>query len=168
MSRLITCLWFAGNNGEEAAKYYLETFTNAPGKHEASLGDVTYAPKEKGFEEVSGRPAGSVLTAEIELDGMSMMLLNGGPLEQFRLNGGVSFVIECETQEEIDYFWTRLSAVPEAEQCGWCQDKYGVTWQVTPRILDELLRDPAKAPAVSAVFMPMKKLDLEAIRRAGE
>ncbi len=166
MSRLITCMWFANNNGEEAAQYYIDTFNNAPGDHKAVLGDITKSPK--GVEEASGRPEGSVLTAECEIDGISFMFLNGGPMEQFKLNGGTSYIVECETQEEIDYFWDKLSAVPEAEQCGWCTDKFGVTWQITPRILDEMMRDPSKAEAVTAAFMPMKKLDLETIRKAGE
>lgn len=166
MSKLITCIWFANNNGEEAAKYYIDTFNSAPGEHRATMGDITKSPKAS--EEVSGRPAGSILTVECELDGISFMLLNGGPVDQFKLNGGTSFIIECETQEEIDFFWEKLSAVPEAEQCGWCTDKYGVTWQVTPRILDEMMRDPQKAEAVTAAFMPMKKLDLDAIKNAGK
>ena len=166
MSRLITCIWFANNNGEEAAQYYIDTFNNAPGKHSAVLGDITRSPK--GVEEASGRPEGSVLTAECEIDGISFMFLNGGPMEQFKINGGTSYIVECETQEEIDYLWERLSAIPEAEQCGWCTDKFGVTWQIVPRILDEMMRDPSKAEAVTAAFMPMKKLDLETIRKAGE
>jgi predicted 3-demethylubiquinone-9 3-methyltransferase (glyoxalase superfamily) len=166
MSKLITCLWFSRNNAEEAVKYYIDTFQSAPGNHSASMGEVTRIPKAT--VEVSGRPEGSVMTAECELDGISFMFLNGGPVDQFKLNGATSFIIECETQEEIDYFWEKLSAVPEAEQCGWCTDKFGVTWQVAPRILDEMMRDPKKADAVAAAFMPMKKLDLETIRKAGE
>lgn len=166
MSKLITCLWFANNNGEEAANYYIDTFKNAPGNHEAKLGDITKTPKET--VEVSGRPEGSVMTIECELDGTSFMFLNGGPVEQFKLNGSTSFIVECETQEEIDFFWEALSAVPEKEQCGWCTDKFGITWQITPRILDELMRDPKKANAVAAAFMPMKKLDLATIQKAGE
>jgi predicted 3-demethylubiquinone-9 3-methyltransferase (glyoxalase superfamily) len=166
MSKLITCIWFANNDGEAAANYYIDTFNSAPGDHNAKMGDITKSPKAS--EEVSGRPEGSILTAEYELDGISFMALNGGPVDQFKLNGSISYIIECETQEEIDYFWEKLSAHPESEQCGWCMDKFGVTWQVTPRILDELMRDPEKAEAVTAVFMPMKKLDLEAIRKAGE
>ncbi len=167
MSKLITCIWFAGNDGEEAANYYIDTFNSALGEHSAKMGDITKAPKAS--EEVSGRPEGSVLTAECVLDGTSFMFLNGGPMEQFKLNGGTSFIIECETQEEIDFFWEKLSAVPEAEQCRWCTDKFGVTWQVVPRILDEYMREsPQKAEAVTAAFMPMKKIDLEAIRKAGE
>ncbi len=167
MSKLITCLWFANNDGEEAIKYYIDTFNSAPGEHTAKLGDITKAPKAS--EEVSGRPEGSVLTAECELDGISFMALNGGPMEQFKLNGGTSYIVECETQEEIDFFWEKLSAVPEAEQCGWCTDKFGVTWQIVPRILDEMMREsPEKAEAVTAAFMPMKKIDLETIKKAGE
>lgn len=167
MSKLITCIWFASNNGEEALKYYVDTFNSAPGEHSAKLGDITKAPKPS--EEIpNSRPEGSVLTAEAEIDGISFMALNGGPLEQFKLNGSTSFIVECETQEEIDFFWEKLSAVPEAEQCGWCQDKFGVTWQIVPRILDELYKDPQKADAVQAAFLPMKKIDLETIRKAGE
>jgi len=166
VSRLINCIWLANNNAEELVKYYLETFNSAPGEHKATSGDITKSPKASA--EVSGRPEGSVLTAECEIDGSSFMFLNGGPLEQFKLTGGSSYIVECETQAEIDHFWTRLSAVPEAEQCGWCTDKFGLTWQIVPRILDEMMRDPKKAEAVTAVFMPMKKLDLEAIRHAGE
>lgn len=166
MSKLINCLWFANNNGEDASKYYIDTFNSAPGEHTATIGDITKAPR--GVQEVGGMPEGSVMTAECELDGISFMFLNGGPVEQFKLNGATSYVIECETQEEIDYFWEKLSAVPVAEQCGWCTDKFGVTWQVTPRILDELMRNPEKAEAVTAAFMPMKKIDLETIRKAGD
>lgn len=166
MSKLITCIWFANNDSEAAAHYYIDTFNSAPGEHSAKLGDITKAPK--GIEEVGGRPEGSVLTAEYELDGISFMALNGGQVEQFKLNGATSYIVECETQEEIDYFWEKLSSVPEAEQCGWCTDKFGVTWQITPRILDELMRNPEKADAVTAAFMTMKKIDLETIRQAGE
>lgn len=166
MSKLITCIWFVNNDGEEAINYYIDTFMSAPGQHVAKRGDITKAPKAS--EAVSGRPEGSVLTAEAEIDGMSFMALNGGPLDQFKLNGSTSFIIECETQEEIDFFWEKLSAVPENEQCGWCIDKFGVTWQIVPRILDEYMRDPQKAEAVTVAFMPMKKIDLETIQKAGE
>lgn len=167
MSKLITCIWFVNNDGEEAVNYYIDTFSSAPGNHEANLGDITKAPKPS--PEIPGsRPEGSVLTAECELDGINFMALNGGPYGEYKLNGSTSFIIECETQEEIDYFWEKLSAVPEAEQCGWCRDKFGVTWQIAPRILDEMMRDPLKADAVTAAFLPMKKLDLETIRKAGE
>lgn len=167
MSKLITCIWFVNNNGEEAFNYYIDTFNSAPGSHEAKLGDITKAPKAS--EEVSGRPEGSVLTIECELDGISFMALNGGPMEPFKLNGGTSYIVECETQEEIDFFWEKLSADPDSEQCGWCTDKFGVTWQKVPRILDELMRrDSQTAEKVMAAFMPMKKIDLETIKRAGE
>jgi predicted 3-demethylubiquinone-9 3-methyltransferase (glyoxalase superfamily) len=166
MSKLITCIWFANNDGVEAAYYYIDTFNSAPGDHRAKIGDITKSPKAS--EEVSGRPAGSVLTVEYELDGINFMLLNGGPVDQFKLNGATSYIVECETQAEIDFFWEKLSAVPEAEQCGWCTDKFGVTWQIVPRILDEMMRDPQKAEAVTAAFMPMKKIDLDTIKKVGE
>ena len=116
MSRLITCIWFANNDGEEAANYYIDTFNSEPGDHEAKLGDITKAPKAS--EEASGRPEGSVMTAEYELDGVSFMALNGGPVDQLKLNGATSYIIECETQEEIDFFWDKLSAVPDASTSG--------------------------------------------------
>lgn len=167
MAKLFNCIWFINNNGEEAVNYYVDTFNSAPGGgHVGTLGDISLTTKAG--EEISGIPAGAVSTIECELDGVKFMALNGGPVEQFKLNGSVSFVVECETQEEIDHFWERLSAVPEAEQCGWCTDKFGVTWQITPRILDELMKDPAKADKVAEAFMPMKKLILEEIRKAGE
>lgn len=168
MSKLITCLWFVNNDGDEAIHYYIDTFNSAPGDHEATLGDITLAPRPS--EDFPGsRPEGSVLAAECELDGISFMALNGGPYDPYKLNGSTSFIVECETQAEIDFFWDRLSAVPEAEQCGWCTDKFGVTWQIVPRILDELMRrDPQTAEAVTAAFLPMKKIDLETIRQAGE
>ena len=163
---MINCIWFAQNNGEEAVNYYIETFNSAPGgNHKGQLGDITKVPKAS--SEISGMTEGSTMTAECILDGVNFMALNGGAVEQFKLTGGVSFIVECETQEEIDHFWGRLSAVPEVEQCGWCKDKFGVTWQITPRILDELMKNPKKAEKVTQVFMPMKKLDLEAIKKAG-
>lgn len=166
MSKLITCIWFANNDGEDAANFYIDTFNSAPGDHSAKIGDITKAPKAS--EEISGIPAESVMTAECELDGINFMLLNGGPVDQFKLNGATSYIVECETQAEIDFFWLKLSAVPDAEQCGWCTDKFGVTWQIVPRILDEMMRDPTKADAVMKTFLPMKKIDLEAIRKSGE
>ena len=90
MSKLITCIWFSKSDGEEAVKYYVDTFQSAPGHHEGKLGDVTKAPKAS--EEVSGRPEGSVLTAECELDGISFMALNGGPVDMFKLNGAISYI----------------------------------------------------------------------------
>jgi|SRR3989338_393462 len=166
MSKLIVCIWFVNNDGEEAVKYYIDTFRSAPGNHEAKLGDITKSPKAS--EKVSGRPEGSVLTVECELDGISFMALNGGSFGEYKLNGSTSFIVECETQEEIDFFWDKLSAIPEAEQCGWCRDKFGTTWQIVPRILDEMMRDPQKAEAVTAVFMPMKKINLKTIEKAGD
>jgi len=167
MSKLFNCIWFTDKNVEEAINYYVNIFNSAPGgRHVGKMGDITKTTKAG--EEASGMPAGMVSTAECELDGVKFMALNGGSVEVFKLNGAVSFVVECETQEEIDHFWEKLSAVPESEQCGWCTDKFGVTWQITPRILDELMKDPKKAEKVVEAFMPMKKLILEDIRKAGE
>ena len=113
MSKLITCIWFVKNDADEAVKYYIDTFNSAPGEHTAKLGDITKSPKES--EEVSGRPEGSVMTVECELDGISFMFLNGGPFGEYKLNGATSYIVECETQEEIDFFESILSLLNTVE-----------------------------------------------------
>jgi len=155
------CLWF-DDEAEEAANYYVETFSKRGGK-------ITGTQKyPEAAQEVSGKAPGSVMTVEYELDGAKFMNLNGGALEQFKFNGATSFIVECETQEELDHFWERLSAVPEAEQCGWCTDKFGVTWQIVPTILDQYMQDPdkEKVERVTACFLPMKKLDIQKLKDA--
>lgn len=158
---LTTCLWF-DSEAEDAANYYVETFKDRGGK----MLNIQKYPEAA--QEVSGKPAGSVMTVEFELGGSKFLGLNGGKQEGFKLNPSTSFIVECDTQAEIDHFWERLSAVPEAEQCGWCTDKFGVTWQIAPKILNELMADPTKAEKVTKAFLNMKKLDLEVIRKAGE
>jgi predicted 3-demethylubiquinone-9 3-methyltransferase (glyoxalase superfamily) len=95
------------------------------------------------------------------------MGLNGGAMDMMKFSPGTSFMIPCDSQEEIDKFWAALSAVPEAEQCGWCTDKFGVTWQVVPTVLDKLLADPAKTEKVTAAFLKMKKFDIAELEAAG-
>jgi predicted 3-demethylubiquinone-9 3-methyltransferase (glyoxalase superfamily) len=151
------CLWFDGN-AEEAANYYVSVFPNA------KITDVQKYPEAA--LEVSGKPAGSVMTVEFDLNGMRFMGLNGGPQEGFNFSPATSFVVMCEDQKEIDHFWSKLSAVPEAEQCGWCTDKFGITWQVTPTILNELLSDPAKTEKVTEAFLQMKKFDIAKLQEA--
>lgn len=104
------------------------------------------------------------MVTNFEIDGAQFLALNGGP--QFKFNESISFMIGCDTQEEIDYFWEKLSYVPEAEQCGWLKDKFGVSWQVIPNILSDLMEDPEKADRVVAAFMKMKKFDIEALKNA--
>lgn len=160
---MTTCLWF-DDQAEEAANYYISVFPNSKIKR------VVNCPEAA--QEVSGKPAGSVMTVEFEVNGANFLALNGGKAPGFDLgfSSAVSFIINCDTQEEIDHLWEKLSAVKEAEQCGWCKDKYGVTWQIVPKILDEMMADPdqKKVERVTAAFMPMKKLDIAKLKEAYE
>lgn len=133
------CLWFDGQ-AKEAADFYCSIFPNS--------------------KIISTSP----MVTNFEIDGAQFLALNGGP--QFKFNESISFMIGCDTQEEIDYFWEKLSYVPEAEQCGWLKDKFGVSWQVIPNILSDLMEDPEKADRVVAAFMKMKKFDIEALKNA--
>ncbi len=159
MQKITPFLWF-DKEAEEAANYYVSAFPNS------KIKKVEKYPKAA--EEVAGKPTGSVMTVEFELGGMTFVALNGGPVPGFKFSPATSFVVNCETQEEIDNLWGKLSAVPEAEQCGWCTDKYGITWQIVPTILDELLSDPSKTEKVTAAFLKMKKFDIEALKKAAE
>ncbi len=154
-----TCLWF-DQQAEEAAHHYCGIFPNS------RIGTITRYT-EVGFEH-HGRPPGSVMTVNFELDGQSFVGLNGGPV--FSFSEAVSFQIGCETQAEVDHYWERLGAGgdPAARQCGWLKDRYGVSWQVVPHVLLELLQhpDPAKVRRVSEAMFQMKKLDIAALRRA--
>ncbi len=157
--RIAPCLWF-DNQAEEAATFYTSIFSNAK---IAKVSHYTEAGQE-----IHNRPPGSVMTVEFELDGQSFTALNGGPV--FKFNEAISFQINCDTQEEIDYYWEKLrqGGDPKAEQCGWLKDKYGVSWQVVPRIMGELMSDsdPGKAGRVMNAMLPMKKLDIAELERA--
>jgi len=159
MQKITPCLWF-DKEAEEAAQFYTSVFKNS------KIG--TIARYDKASAKVSGQPEGSVLTVEFELDGQKFLALNGGPV--FKFNEAVSFIVDCDTQEEVDYYWEKLSAVPESEQCGWLKDKYGLSWQVVPKRLEELLNDPdsAKASRAMEAMLQMKKLDIAALERAAE
>jgi len=150
--------WF-DSQAEEAANYYTSLFPNS------KITDVQKYPEAA--VEISGKPAGSVLTVEFELNGTKFVGLNGGPQEGFVFSPATSFIVPCESQEEIDRYWAALSAVPEAEQCGWCTDKFGITWQVVPTVLYELLSDPTKTEKVTAAFLQMKKFDIAKLVEAG-
>ncbi|HSX09528.1 MAG TPA: VOC family protein [Candidatus Saccharimonadales bacterium] len=154
-------LWF-DKEAEEAAKYYVSVFKNSKIK--------TIQKYPEAAELVSGMPAGSVMTVEFEIEGMTFVALNGGPVEGFTFSPATSFVVNCETQEEIDHLWSKLSADPEAEQCGWCKDKFGVTWQIVPAALNKLLADsdPEKVNRVTQCFMQMKKFDIAELKKAYE
>ncbi|MFE7892951.1 VOC family protein [Streptomyces sp. NPDC057412] len=149
-----TCLWFDGQ-AEEAARFYTAVFENS------SVGRVTPYP------EGAMQPAGSVMTVEFTLDGQKFVGLNGGP--QFTFTEATSFMIPCETQEEIDYYWDRLTGDGgRPGPCGWLKDRFGVSWQVVPARLEDMVADPdpEKAARVTKAFMAMGKFDLAALERA--
>lgn len=156
MQPMTTCLWF-DSEGEEAANYYVSVFPSSR---------ITGGSDHPGAG-TDGIPAGLKLTVEFELHGMKFLALNGGKLDGFVFSPATSFMIHCEDQAEIDHFWRALSAVPEAEQCGWCTDRYGVTWQVIPKNLVELISNPATAEKATELFMQMKKIDIAALVAAG-
>lgn len=157
--RITPCLWFA-EEAEEAARYYTGIFKNSRITAITRYGTA-------GFE-VHGRPAGSVMVVAFELDGQRFTALNGGP--HFTFNEAVSLQVECDTQEEIDYYWEKLGAGgdPKAQQCGWLKDRYGLSWQVVPRMEEFFYRDeksPGAARAMEAMLR-MKKIDLAELQRA--
>jgi predicted 3-demethylubiquinone-9 3-methyltransferase (glyoxalase superfamily) len=155
------CLWF-DSEAEEAARYYVGIFRNS-----RIVGVTRYG---KAGHEIHGMPEGSVLTVEFELDGQKFTALNGGPV--FKFNEAVSFEIQCETQEEIDNYWDKLTAGgdPKAQQCGWLKDKFGLSWQVVPTELTAMLADETSEASQRAfeAMLHMKKLDIEELRRAYE
>ena len=157
--RIRPCLWF-DDQGEEAARFYVGIFPNSRIVTVTRYGAA-------GFE-VHGRPAGSVLTVEFELDGQPFTALNGGPV--FTFNEAISLEVYCETQDEIDHYWDKLSAGgdPNAQQCGWLKDRYGVSWQVVPTMLVELIKNEKskKSQRAFEAMLGMKKLDIAALQRA--
>lgn len=151
MQKISLCLWF-DNQAEEAAKFYTSIFKNS------KIGNIL----RYSVDTPSNKPIGSVLTVEFELDGQKFMGLNGGPA--FKFNEALSIVVGCDDQAEIDYFWEKLSAVPESEQCGWLKDKFGVSWQIVPRGIDDLINSPKAMGAM----LQMKKIDIAALQAAGQ
>jgi predicted 3-demethylubiquinone-9 3-methyltransferase (glyoxalase superfamily) len=153
----MACLWF-DNAAEEAAKFYTGIFKNSK-----ILSTVLYP---KSAEEVSGKKAGSVMTVEFEIDGRRFQALNGGP--DFKFNESISFVVTCADQKEIDHYWQRLTDGGEESVCGWLKDRFGLSWQVVPDRLNEMMEDsdPKKVEAVTGAFLQMKKLDIAALEKA--
>ncbi|HEX6500287.1 MAG TPA: VOC family protein [Micromonosporaceae bacterium] len=151
---LTTCLWFDGQ-AEEAANYYTSIFKNS------SIGDIGR------YTEAGPGPAGSVLAVEFELNGQKFVALNGGPAN-WTFNEAISFQIFCEDQGEVDYYWNRLSDGGQEVACGWVKDRYGVSWQVIPKGLMELLGDPdpEKATRATRAMLSMTKLDIDQVRKA--
>ena len=155
------CLWF-DNQAEEAARYYTGIFKNS------KIGAISrYGEAGK---EVHGQKPGSVMTVEFELNGQPFTALNGGPI--FKFNEAISFQIMCRTQDEIDHYWNKLSEGGDknAQQCGWVKDKYGLSWQVVPTVLAEMMSDPDKEKSGRAMeaMLQMKKLDIAELKRAYE
>ena len=164
MANITTCLWF-NKQAEEAANFYVRAF--AEGGRSAKIGKI--ARYGESGAKASGQPKGTAMTVEFELDGNRFLGLNGGPL--FKFSPATSFVVNCETQEEIDYFWAKLGEGGKDGQCGWIEnDKYGVSWQIVPTVLGELMSDPdpVKAEGAMKALLSMKKLDVAALKKASE
>ena len=157
MQKITPFLWF-NNEAEEAAKFYTSIFKNSK---------ITKTTRYTGAgAKASGQPEGSVMTVAFELDGQNFTAINGGPV--FKFTEAISFVISCKTQEEIDHYWEKLSkgGDPKAQQCGWLKDKYGLSWQIVPEALGELMSDPSRAQKVMSEILKMKKIDIKALQEA--
>jgi predicted 3-demethylubiquinone-9 3-methyltransferase (glyoxalase superfamily) len=156
-NKITPFLWF-DTEAEDAAKFYVSVFKNAKLGHISRYG--------KAGHDIHGKKAGSVMVAEFEIDGQKFVALNGGP--QFKFSEAVSFQISCETQEEVDYFWRKLSDGGQEGPCGWLKDKFGLSWQVVPRVLLDMLSDsdPKKTERVTNAFMQMRKFDIAELERA--
>ena len=157
MQKITPHLWF-DNQAEEAVDFYLSIFGNSRIVHVSHY-------SEEGAK-VSGRQKGTVLTVAFQLEGQEFVALNGGPV--FKFNEAISFIVNCETQTEVDYFWEKLSQGGEKGVCGWLKDKYGVSWQIVPTVLGEMLqdKDPLKSERVMSALLKMKKIDVEGLKRA--
>jgi predicted 3-demethylubiquinone-9 3-methyltransferase (glyoxalase superfamily) len=157
MLKITPFLWY-DNQAEEAAKFYVSIFKNSKITSVSRYGDEA--------AKVSGRPAGSVMTVAFTLDGQDFTALNGGPL--FKFTEAISFVAHCKTQEEVDHLWEKLSQGGQKSQCGWLKDKYGVSWQVVPDVLMELMQDknPAKSEKVMEAMLQMNKIEIKALKQA--
>lgn len=167
MQKITPCLWF-DMNCEEAINYYVKTFNGAPGSRKNSK-IISIMRYEKGMETPGiEKMVGKVITAILELNGQRFMALDGGPI--FKLNESVSFEIDCKDQKEVDYFWKKLSHVPESEQCGWCKDKFGLSWQIIPKQLGKLLqdKDKEKATRVMNAMLKMHKIVVKDLEKAWE
>jgi predicted 3-demethylubiquinone-9 3-methyltransferase (glyoxalase superfamily) len=158
MQKITPFLWF-DDQAEDAVNFYMSLFKNS------KIGRIFHYTEEAA--EKTGRPVGSVLTIEFEIEGQKFVALNGGPV--FKFNESISFVINCETQEEVDYFWRKLTADGgEESQCGWLKDKFGLSWQVTPTVLIDMLhdKDPEKTERVMKAMLQMQKIDIKALKVA--
>ncbi len=152
-------MWF-NDNAEEAANFYASIFKDS------KIGRIARYGEEAA--EKTGRPKGSVMTIEFELEGQRFVGLNGGPM--FKFTEAISFVVNCETQEEVDYFWEKLSEGGEKSRCGWLTDKFGLSWQVVPTVLIDMMhnKDPGKSQRVMEAVLQMDKIDISKLKRATE
>ena len=167
MQSITPFLWF-DNSAEEAVHFYVSVFSGSPNpKGESKVVSIKRYP-DKGLEGPMQGFEGKVLTAVFTLAGQTFMGLDGGPY--FKPTPATSFYVECETQEEVDYFWEKLSSVQEAEQCGWLKDKFGFSWQIIPSVLHKLMSDPdaEKAKRVTHAMLQMKKFNIAELERAAE
>lgn len=159
IQKITPCLWF-DDQAEQAVAFYSGIFSNSRIVDISRYGEAGY--------EIHGKAAGTVMTVAFELDGQRFTALNGGPV--FKFNEAISFQINCDTQQEVDHYWDKLSegGDDKAQQCGWLKDKYGVSWQVVPAVLVEMLMDPdvGKSQRVMTAMLQMKKIDIEALKRA--
>ncbi len=157
MQKITPFLWF-DDKAEEAVNFYISIFKNSK--------ILSVSRYDKAGAKVSGRPEGSAMTVAFQLEGQDFTALNGGPV--FKFNEAISFVVSCETQEEVDDLWEKLSAHKESEQCGWLKDKYGLSWQIVPTALGEMLgdKDPEKAGRVMKAMLQMKKIDIKTLKDA--
>ena len=165
LHKIVPSLWF-DKETEEAVNFYISVFNGSPHKGRASR-IISITRYEKGMEVPGGdQNEGKVLSAIFELNGQRFMALDGGPI--FKFNEAVSFYVECEDQDEVDYFWKRLSAVPESEQCGWLKDKFGLIWQIIPKQMGELMGSPNRKKAIAATnaMLKMKKIVIADLQRA--
>jgi predicted 3-demethylubiquinone-9 3-methyltransferase (glyoxalase superfamily) len=159
MNKISPCLWF-DDNAEDAVSFYTSIFKSSKVKATTRYGDAA--------AKVAGRPKGSVLTIAFELNGQDFTALNGGPM--FKFTEAISLMVNCDTQDEMDDYWHKLSAGGpiEAQQCGWLKDKFGVSWQIVPAKMAEWVKDPERFDRVMAALLPMKKLDIRTLQKAYE
>jgi predicted 3-demethylubiquinone-9 3-methyltransferase (glyoxalase superfamily) len=157
MRKIIPCLWY-DENAEDAVNFYASIFENLKVTNIARYGEAAAA--------ASGRPKGSVMTITFELKGQEFMALNGGPA--FKFTPAISLMVNCDTQEEVDRLWERLSEGGETEVCGWLKDKFGVSWQIVPAVLGEMMQDTdtQRTNSVMEALIQMKKLDIQALEEA--
>jgi len=159
MQKITPFLWF-NDNAEEAMNFYTSIFKNS------KIGSV--ARYDEAGAAASGRPKGSVMTATFKLEGQEFVALNGGP--HFKFTEAISFSVDCKNQEEVDYFWEKLSEGGEEGPCGWLKDKFGLSWQIVPTVLSELLgdKDAKKSQRVMKAMLQMKKIDIKTLKQAYE